>query len=117
MNSTLNSSQACQFGRNNEISTSTPQLKGVIDDSYRNNMGTRLQTRIHMRSKGDSRSVELLRCSYLKLKDNVNKWGATNFNPLQSMEFIDSKYDGFCRDIDQCISGFLLLGGINWIQN
>ena len=49
--------------------------------------------------------------TYLKLKDNVIKWGAIDFNPLQSMEFIDNKYDGFCMDIDQCILGFLLARG------
>ena len=27
------------------------------------------------------------------------------------MQFIDSKYYGFCRDIDQCIEGFLLTRG------
>ena len=27
------------------------------------------------------------------------------------MQFNDSKYDGFCRDIDQCIEGFLLNRG------
>ena len=113
MNSTLNPSQARQLDRNNEISTSTPQINvsGFIDDSFRNNLGTRLQTRIHTRSKGDSRSNELLRSKYFKLRDNINEWGAIDFTLSQSMQFINSKYDGCCRDIDQCIEGLLLTRG------
>ena len=86
MNSILNPNDHRQFDsfseRNNEISVSTPHLNvsGFIDDSYRNNMGTRLQTRIHTRSKGDSSAVEILRCNYLKLKDNVNEWGAIDLS-------------------------------------
>jgi len=101
MNSTLNPSQARQLDRNHEISTSTPQINvtGFIDDSYHNNLGTRLQTRIHTRSEGDPKSVELLRCKYLKLKDNINELGAIDFTLVQSMQYIDSNYDGFCKDI------------------
>ena len=94
MNSTLNPSQARQFGRNNEISTPHLNVSGFIDDSFHNNMGTRLQTRNHTRSRGDSSAVEILRCNYLKLKDNINKWGAIDFSSVQSMEFINNKYDG-----------------------
>ena len=56
--------------------------------------------------------MEILRCSYLKIKDNVNEWGAIDFSSLQSMKFIECKYDGFCREIDQCILGVLLARGI-----
>ena len=74
MNSILNPNDHHQFDsfseRNNEISVSTPHLNvsGFIDDSYRNNMGTRLQTRIHTRSKGDSSAVRYLDVIILSLK-------------------------------------------------
>ena len=54
---------------------------------------------------------EILRSIYLDLKINVDDWRAIDFSSLQPMEFIECEYDGFCREIDYCISEVLIAGG------
>ena len=53
--------------------------------------------------------VEILR--YLRIKDDVEEWGAIDFNSLQPLEFIENNYGRLCREIDQCISWLLLARG------
>ena len=111
MNSTLNPSQPRQMDRfndrNNEISNSTPHLNvSEFIDSYRDNLGTRL-TRACTNLRGASRPDEIFRRDYYRIKDNVNEWAATVFNPPLAMKFIE-KYDETCGEIMQCKTGLAL---------
>ena len=57
---------------------STPQINvtGFIDDTYRDNRGTRLEARIRTRSRGGSNSIDIrLRDDLSTLKVAVYEWG------------------------------------------
>ena len=115
MNSLLNPSQPRQMDRfhdrNNEILNSTPHLNvsGFIDDSYRDNLGTRL-TRAHTNLRGASKPDEMFRRDYYyRIKDNINEWVAIVFNSSLAMKFIE-KYDGICGEIIQCKTLLLIMG-------
>ena len=83
ISSTLNPNEPCQVNdrysdRSNGTYASYPHinLSRFIDDSYCDNIGTRLQTRIPTRFWGDSSAIEKLRSDYLKIKAETEEWGA-----------------------------------------
>ena len=97
--------------RNNEISNSTPHLNvsGFIGDFYRDSLGTRL-ARARTNLRGASRPDEIFRQDNYRIKDNVNEWAVTVFNPPLAMKFIE-KYDETCEEITQCNGGLALSYG------
>ena len=118
MSSTLNPSNPPVINRvsniNNDRCISSPHINisGFIDDSYRNNLGTRLETRTQTRSKGGSNSIDLrMKNEYTRIKVAVFEWGEIVNNTVQPLHIIDSKYNVFCTEIEQCISEILLARG------
>ena len=82
MSSTLNPTNPTQINRsiivNNDRCISNPHLNvsGFIDDSYQDNMGTRLETRIQTRSKGAPKSIdERMKNEYTRIKIAVFERG------------------------------------------
>jgi len=118
MSSTLNPVNPSVTNRisniNNDRCISSPHINisGFIDDSYRNNLGTRLETRTQTRSKGGSNSIDgRMRNEYTRIKISVFEWGEIATNTVQPLHIIDSKYNEYCTEIEQCISKILLARG------
>jgi len=114
MSSTLNPNEPRQVNirysyRSNGTYASNPHinLSRFIDDSYRDNIGTRLQTRIQTRFQGDSSAIEKLRSDYLKYKAETEEWGAIVSNSCQFLwSLLRINVAGFVRIISNAFPGF-----------
>ena len=118
MSSTLNPTNPTQINKsiivNNDRCISNPHLNvsGFIDDSYRDNMGTRLETRIQTRSKGGSNSIEArMRNEYTRIKIAIFEWGEIATYSVQPLCVIEAKHNELCTEIEQCIAEILLARG------
>ncbi len=118
LSSTLNLPETVTINRFSNLNTdrcvSTPQinLTGFIDDTFRNNRGTCLESRIQTRSKGGSNSVnKKLRDDYTLLKVAIFEWGELVCNSAQALDVIEQQYNRFLEEIQQKISEVLLTRG------
>ena len=118
LSSTLNLPETVTINRFSNLNTdrcvSTPQinLTGFIDDTFRNNRGTCLESRIQTRSKGGSNSANAkLRDDYTLLKISIFEWGELVCNSAQALDVIEQQYNGFLEEIQQKISEVLLTRG------
>jgi len=84
---------------------------GFIDDSYRNSIGTRLQTgvvtRLQTRGENFDRNNRL-REEFTKMKGQIYEWIHMISSSVQPIDVINNKHSLFCTEIDQLISEILL---------
>ena len=115
LSSTRDMPQASSTNRfsnfNSDRCVSTPQINvtGFIDDTYRDNRGTRLEGRIQTRSKRDSNSIDTrLRDDFTRLKVTIYEWGEIVCSRAHSVDVIDKKHNALCAQIEHKISEVLL---------
>ena len=118
LSSTIDMPQASSTNRfsnfNNDRCVSTPHINvtGFIDDTYRDNRGTRLEGRIQTRSNKGSNSVNAqLREDFTKIKIAVIEWGEIACSSVHTVDVIDRKHNALCVQIEHKISEVLLRRG------
>jgi hypothetical protein len=98
---------------NVERCVSNPHINttGFIDDSYRNSIGTRLQTgvvtRLQTRGENFDRNNRL-REEFTNMKGQIYEWIHMISSSVQPIDVINNKHSLFCTEIDQLISEILL---------
>ena len=98
---------------NVERCVSNPHINttGFIDDSYRNSIGTRLQTGVVTRLQTRGESLDRnnrLREKFTKMKGQIYEWVHMISSSVQPIDVIENKHSLFCTEIDQLISEILL---------
>ena len=117
LSSTIDMPQASSTNRLsnfNERCVSTPHINvtGFIDDTYRDNRGTRLEGRIQTRSNKGSNSINAqLREDFAKLKTAVLEWGEIACSSVHTVDVINRKHNSLCMQIEHKISEVLLKRG------
>ena len=99
---------------NNDRCVSTPHINvtGFIDDTYRDNRGTRLEGRIQTRSNKGSSSIDAqLREDFAKIKIAVIEWGEIACSGVHTVDVINRKHNSLCMQIEHKISEVLLKRG------
>ena len=86
-------------------------VTGFIDDTYRDNRGTRLEGRIQTRSnKGSSSKDAQLREDFEKIKIAVIEWGEIACSGMHTVDVINRKHNALCAQIEHKISEVLPCG-------
>ena len=118
LSSTIDMPQASSTNRlsnfNNDRCVSTPHINvtGFIDDTYRDNRGTRLEGRIQTRSNKGSSSIDAqLREDFAKIKIAVIEWGEIACSGVHRVDVINRKHNSLCMQIEHKISEVLLKRG------
>ena len=118
LSSTIDMPQASSTNRlsnfNNDRCVSTPHIivSGFIDDTYRDNRGTRLEGRIQTRSNNGSSSIDAqLREDVAKIKMAVIEWGEIACSGVHTVDVINRKHNSLCMQIEHKISEVLLKRG------
>ena len=84
---------------------------GFIDDTYRDNRGTRLEGRIQTRSNKGSNSIDAkLREDFTKIKMAVIEWGEIACSGMHTVDVINRKHNALCAQIEHKISEVLPCG-------
>ena len=108
-NSNTNASNIDRCVSNPHINTT-----GFIDDSYRNSIGTRFETRVLTRLQtrgGNSERNNHLRDEFTKMRGLVYEWVHILSSSVQPTDVIDNKHNLLCTEIDHLISEILLTRG------
>ena len=92
---------------NTDRCLSQPNISGFIDDTYRANAGTRLQTR---RAVGGSNVENEIRTKrdFENIEDRIISWENEITNSVQSLDVIEHKHSLFCTEIDKLRSNALM---------
>ena len=73
-------------------------MTGFIDDTYRDNRGTRLEERIQTRSNKGSNSIDAkLREDFTRLKIAVIEWGEISCSRVYTVDEIDKNHSALCK--------------------
>ena len=118
LNSTIELPQASSTNRfsnfNQDRCVSTPHINvtGFIDDTYRDNRGTRLEERIRTSSNKGSNSIDAkLREDFTRFKIAVIEWGEISCSRVHTVDEIDKNHSALCNQIEHKISEVLLKRG------
>ena len=81
------------FNQDRCVSTPHINVTGFIDDTYRNNRGTRLEQGIQTRSNKGSNSIDAkLREEFTRLKIAVTEWGEIVCSRAHTVDEINKKH-------------------------
>ena len=91
---------------NTDRCLSQPNISGFIDNTYRGNAGTKLQTRCAVGGSNIENEIRTKR-DFENIEDRIISWvnEATNF--VQSLDVIE-KHSLFCTEIDKLRSNALM---------